>query len=176
MNVLIIVDMQETSFTNSDKFDSDGVIERINLLSEHTRNHGGKIIFIQHDGTKEEGLLPFTKGWEILGKLIKKDTDVVVRKTINDSFHNTELSKILSNIDVEKLIIAGWATDFCVDSTVRTAVSLGFNVIVASDCHTVSNRPHLDAEKVIEHHNWIWKNLIVLENSIEVLPLSELCR
>ncbi len=175
MKILVIVDMQEASFANPDKYDSDGVIERINLLSEHTRNHGGKVIFIQHDGTKEEGLLPYTKGWEIIRKLIKKDSDIIIRKSINDSFQNTELKNILLGLKIEKFIIAGWATDFCVDSTVRSAVSLGFNVVVASDCHTVSNRPHLNAKKVIEHHNWIWQNLIVLENSIEVLPLSKLC-
>ena len=41
MNVLIIVDMQEASFANPDKYDSEGVIERINQLSENIRQNGG---------------------------------------------------------------------------------------------------------------------------------------
>jgi nicotinamidase-related amidase len=45
-------------------------------------------------------------------------------------------------------------------STVRSAAALGYPVVVVSDCHTVSDRPHMDAEKVIEHHHWVWRNLI----------------
>jgi hypothetical protein len=37
---------------------------------------------------------------------------------------------------------------------------LGFDVLVVSDCHTVSARPHMGAERVIAHHHWVWSNLI----------------
>jgi nicotinamidase-related amidase len=175
MNVLIIIDMQEASFVNLDKHDSEGVISRINKLSTHTREAGGKVIFIQHDGTIDEGLFPSTPGWEILLSLVRADSDIVVRKTINDSFCDTQLNRILRELNASKIIISGWATDYCVDSTVRSAVSLGHNVVVVSDCHTVSNRPHLTARQVIEHHNWTWKNLLTASNSIQVLQLSEWC-
>ena len=55
--------------------------------------------------------------------------------------------------------MTGWATDLCVDATVRSAAALGFQVVVAN-AHTVSDRPHLDARQVIEHHHWVWRNLI----------------
>ncbi len=55
--------------------------------------------------------------------------------------------------------VAGWPTDMCVDATVRSAAALGFKVVVVEDGHTVSDRPHLDAERIIEHHHWIWQNL-----------------
>ena len=175
MNILIIIDMQEASFMNPDKHDSGGVIDRLNQLSMDTRKNGGKVIFIQHDGTIDEGLLPLTPGWEILSALTKTDSDIVVRKTINDSFCNTRLSLILRELNADKIIISGWATDLCVDSTVRAAVSLGHNVIVISDCHTVSNRPHLEASQVIEHHNWAWQNLLTANNSVQVMPITEWC-
>lgn len=175
MNILIIIDMQEASFFESDKYDSDGVIERINQLSEWVRGNGGKVIFIQHDGTIEENLVPLTPGWEILETLSQIDSDIVVRKTTNDSFYETELNELLKELCVEQLIISGWASDLCVDSTVRSAVNLGHNVIVASDCHTVSNRPNLKADQVIAHHNWLWANLLTPGNSVEVKSLSGLC-
>jgi len=122
MDVLLIIDMQEASFYESDKFDSDGIINRINQLSQHTRANGGCVIFIQHDGTEGEGLIPNTPGWEVLSALTRTDSDTIIRKTTNDEFYNTELHRVLSEINPEKLIISGWATDFCVDTTIRSSV------------------------------------------------------
>lgn len=175
MDVLLIIDMQEASFDESDLFDSDGVVRRINQLSEHVRKNGGKVIFIQHDGSEKEGLSPNTPGWETLSILTKSSSDSVIQKTTNDAFYNTELNNYLTELKPEKLMISGWATDFCVDTTIRSAVSHNHNVVVASDCHTVSNRPHLKALQVIEHHNWVWSNLLTLGKEIEVVSLSGLC-
>jgi len=68
-------------------------------------------------------------------------------------------------VQASRVILVGWATDFCVDGTVRGAVSRGFNVVVASDCHTLDDRPHMRARDVIAHHNWVWKNLITQGSS-----------
>ena len=56
--------------------------------------------------------------------------------------------------------MTGWATDLCVDATVRSAVSNHHQVVVVTDAHTLSDRPHLDARSVIRHHHWVWSNLI----------------
>ncbi|MCP5054139.1 MAG: cysteine hydrolase [bacterium] len=174
MEALIIIDMQESAFTNSDKFDTNGVIDRINRLSGHVRKKGGKVIFIQHDGTVKENCAPFTAGWKILSSLNRTDSDIVVRKTLNDAFYSTDLDKQLRKRGIKKVIISGWATDFCVDAAVRSAVSRGYDVVVASDCHTVSDRPHLKAEQVIEHHNWIWGNLVTSGNNVELLSAGQI--
>ena len=175
MDILLIIDMQEASFKNSDKHDSDNVVARINRLSQHLRQNGGKVVFIQHDGTEEEGLLPFSPGWEILSSLVKYEDDIVVRKTINDAFYNTELNEFLRKFGEVRLLVSGWATDFCVDTTIRAAVSYGYKTVAVADCHTVSDRPHFKAEQVIEHHNWIWKNMLAPKERIEVLPANTLC-
>ena len=52
------------------------------------------------------------------------------------------------------------AGDFCVDATVRSCTARGFETWAAADGHTVSDRPHLSAAKIIEHHNFIWSDLI----------------
>ncbi len=174
MEALIIIDMQESAFKNSDKFDTSGVIDRINRLSEQVRKNGGSVIFIQHDGTAEEECAPFTPGWEILSLLNKPDSDIVVRKSFNDSFCNTDLDQQLRKRGIKKIIISGWATDFCVDAAVRSAVNLGYHVVVASDCHTVSDRPHLKAEQVINHHNWIWTNLITPGKKVELFSAKQI--
>ena len=98
---------------------------------------------------------------------------MVVRKTLNDAFAETDLQATLQRLAADRVVIAGWATDFCVDTTVRSAVSRRYNVVVASDGHTLADRPHLDAPSVIQHHNWVWSNLITT-TSIRVMSAGEL--
>ncbi len=172
MDVLLIIDMQEALFANQVRYDAAGVVKRINRLSDKIRNKNGKVYFIQHDGNSEEGLAPFTSGWEILSSLKKRDPDIMIRKTICDSFYQTDLKAKLDKLDIDRLIITGCATDFCVDTTVRAAVSHGYHVVIASDCHTTADRPHLNAKQVIQHHNWVWGDLIGPEKRVEVV-LSE---
>ncbi len=174
MDVLLIIDIQTASFTTKEIFDSKGLIQRINILAAKVRNNGGKVIFIQHDGNADEGLLPFSKGWALLPSLKMDHSDITIRKTICDSFYQTELKATLDRLKVERLLITGWATDFCVDTTIRASVSHGYSVIVPSNCHSVGDRPHLKAEQVIEHHNWVWDDLIVPAGKIQVLPMERL--
>ena len=160
MDVLLIIDMQEAMILGSPKHDLSGVVERINRLAERVRNRGGQVVFIQHDGPPGDDFAPSSPGWKILDALHQGPTDRVIRKTLNDAFHATSLESYLNDVGAERILVSGWATDLCVDTTVRSAVSLGFKVVAVSDCHTVSDRPHMGADRVIEHHHWVWSNLI----------------
>ena len=160
MDVLLIIDMQEGLLLGEEKHDLACVVERINRLAERVRQGGGCVVFVQHDGDCGDDFAPFTSGWAILASIRREPQDRIVRKTLNDAFLGTSLQSDLLELGAGRVLVAGWATDLCVDATVRTAAALGFVLIVVSDCHTVSARPHLSAERVIEHHHWIWTNLI----------------
>ena len=74
-----------------------------------------------------------------------------------DSFLNTSLHEELQNQSIEKLVIVGMQTEFCVDTTVRRAYSMGYTGnIVVSDGHTTFNSDHLKGSQIIDHHNNIW--------------------
>jgi nicotinamidase-related amidase len=103
---------------------------------------------------------PLAAGWPILAALARESHDLVVRKTLNDAFYGTSLGETLARLGVSRVLVVGWATDLCVDATVRSAAAQGHDVVVVSDCHTVSDRPHLPAARVIEHHQWVWSQLI----------------
>jgi nicotinamidase-related amidase len=97
----------------------------------------------------------------------------VVRKNLNDPFAGTDLQTFLKEMAPDRLLITGWATDLCVDTTVRSAVENHHNVVVVADGHTLSDRPHLDAISVIRHHHWVWSNLIT-RRSIKLASTDEL--
>ena len=174
MDALLIIDMQKTSFEEIERYDAKGVVQRINDLAASARRYGDMVIFIQHDGTEQDGHKPFTRGWEILDELVQKNSDLVVRKSTCDSFYQTSLESALRELGAKRLIITGCATDFCVDTAIRSALSKDFSLLVPEDAHTTANRPHLTAAQVIEHHNWVWKNLLPNEQEIPVIPAANI--
>ena len=155
------------------KHDSQGVIQRLNLLADALRTVGGVVIFVQHDGPENDDLYPGLPGWYLLPELDARALDPIVRKKSCDAFLGTTLEEILQANSIERLVITGCATDYCVDTTIRSALGRGYSTVVPMDGHTTSNRPHLSAEKVIEHHNAIWVNFIAPNGPAIVCPCSE---
>ena len=173
MNALIVVDMQVGLLNGPPKHDLHGVIQRINLLTAMVRKRSGKVIWVRHCGKRGGGFERGTEGWSFLPDLSRHGDDLVVEKTLNDPFARTSLHETLERIAPDRVLVAGWATDSCVDSTIRSAISNDYHVVVVSDGHTVSDRPHLDAATVIRHHHWVWSDLIT-NRSVRLMTTSQL--
>jgi nicotinamidase-related amidase len=169
---LLVVDMQVDSFV-SPRHDTVGTVARLNELAARVRNAGGMVVYVQHDGREGESHFPHTRGWHLLPELDKKEEDVVIRKAACDSFLDTGLNELLCARGVDHVIVGGCATDYCVDTTVRRALGIGFRVTVPADAHTTANRPHLDAPSIIRHHNFIWADFIAPNGPAKVVPASE---
>lgn len=174
-NALLIIDMQKGSFTPaSPRHDTDGVVQRINDLAEKFRNDNLPVIYIQHDGSVANAFVPNTTDWEILDDLIVSEGDILIDKYANDVFYKSKLGSTLADLGVDHLLITGCATDFCVESTIQSALTKDYNITVIADAHTTGNRPHLPAEKVIEHYNWVWQNMIPTKGNITVKKAAEI--
>jgi nicotinamidase-related amidase len=171
---LLIIDMQVGVFTpETPRHDAEGVIARINAIASALRRSGGTVVFIQHDGPKGDTFEPGKPGWQLLSSLERESDDQVVHKTACDSFYDTDLSAVLSRQGVRRLLVTGCATDFCVDTTVRAAMSREYEVLVVADAHTTANRPHVDALSLIRHHNWLWQDLIHPKVRVQVVAAHE---
>ena len=173
MDAMIVVDMQVGLLDGPPKHDLQGVIQRINSLTAMVRKQSGKVIWVRHCGKRGDGFERHSEGWSFLPELSRHQDDVVIEKTLNDPFARTPLQEILERIAPDRVIVAGWATDSCVDSTIRSAISNDYHVVVVSDGHTVSDRPHLDAVSVIRHHHWVWSDLIT-DRSVRIMTTSQL--
>lgn len=172
---LLVIDMQKGSFTEkTPRFDTVGVVQRINELAAMQRKNNLPVIFIQHDGTGTGEFEKNTIEWELLDELKVDPTDTLLDKYANDVFYHSLLHAKLTALNIEKLLITGCATDFCVESTVQSALTKDYHITVVSDGHTTGERPHLTAEKVIEHYNWIWQNMIPTKGDIKVSSFQEI--
>ncbi len=172
---VLVIDVQAGLFrTESMAFEAETVIARVNEVTAKARTAGAPVFLIQHDGEPDsDWLAPFTDGWKLHPNLMVRPGDLVIHKTTCDAFYGTSLESELHARRVTTLVLMGYATDFCVDSTLRNAVSKDFGIIVVADAHTTANNPVLKASLVRQHHNWAWANCIA-RKGVTVLQASEL--
>jgi len=150
---LLIIDVQCGLCTGEEAaFDIDQVIERINALGAKARTAHAPVIFIQHE--EDSGPLQFgTDGWQLAARLAARPADLRVRKTTPDSFHRTDLHRLLQEQGITHLVIGGLQSDFCVDTTVRRALALGYHVVLVADGHSTVDNGVLSAAQITAHHN-----------------------
>jgi nicotinamidase-related amidase len=173
-DALIIIDMQQGSFgAATPRHDAAGLVGRLNRLAAAVRSTGGEVVFVQHDGPPGDPHHPDLPGWKLLPDLDARPGNTVIRKTSCDAFLDTALEAFLAAKGINRLIVTGCATDYCVDTTVRSALARGIPTVVPSDGHTTSNRPHLAAEKIIEHHNAIWADFLAPRGPAAICPCAE---
>lgn len=156
---LLVIDVQQGLCEGEcDAFESQQVIGRINKVAEKARAAGAIVVFIQHESMSaflERG----TDAWQLANGLHVEPTDARIRKTTPDSFNGTELGEFLGQRAVTDLVICGMHTEFCVDTTTRRALALGYPVILVADAHTTEDKEHLSAAQIIRHHNETLSNV-----------------
>ena len=138
---------------------SDEVISNFNKLTNKARASNAFVIWIQHETPNHEILKFQTSGWQLPNNLDQAESDFYVRKTTPDSFLNTDLFQILTNQAVSELVVCGYASEFCVDTTIRSAAAKGFQITLVSDTHTTHDKSHAPAEFIIQHHNATLPNI-----------------
>ena len=75
-----------------------------------------------------------TWGAKIIDELKPKEGDkVVTGKCTLCGFNNTDLEKIIKKANIKNIVIGGFLTNFCVESTARTAYDKGYSVTVIKD-------------------------------------------
>lgn len=153
VTALLIIDVQHVlSDGHYAVFESKQVIERINSVSHAAREHGALVVVIQHESTG--GALDHgSVGWQLAANLEVASSDQRVRKTAADSFHRTPLQEVLVKNSVERLVICGFQSEFCVDTTTRRALALGYEVVLVSDGHSTLDNAVLSAAQIAAHHN-----------------------
>jgi nicotinamidase-related amidase len=66
--------------------------------------------------------------------------EIVVEKDVNSGFIGTSLEVQLRRKGISRLVIVGFFTNFCVETTTRMAGNLGFDTYLVDDCCSSSNR------------------------------------
>jgi nicotinamidase-related amidase len=79
-------------------------------------------------------LIRGTKWVEIDPRLRRRPSEIVIEKKYASAFFGTPLTSILTDEDVDTLIVTGCTTSGCVRATVVDALQNGFRAIVPKEC------------------------------------------
>jgi len=159
---LIIIDMQEIFFNHPKNYLYDRIqlVKNINILIKQAHEKNIQVIFIQHTDPNEQSALYEGKNdWKLHQNLLLSTTDKIIKKSKWDAFYKTELLEYLKSKAIEQLIFAGAQTEFCLDTTIRAAYSLGFQQnFLYQNTHSTINGSILNADNIIDHHESILNN------------------
>ena len=131
----------------------DAVVARLAGVKARAKAAGVPVILVQHDGDDDHRLRTGGEGWRLRTEIAPAAGDIVVHKTASDSFYATDLQARLDALGATHLVVGGCMTPYCVDTTVRRAVSLGFDVTLLSDGHMTTDGHSLTFDQIVEHHN-----------------------
>ncbi|MGW7463475.1 isochorismatase family protein [Streptomyces xantholiticus] len=142
VEALIVVDVQ-SAFVTGDGAVPDAVrlLDRTTDLIARARRSGALVVHLQNDGPSGADDEPHTPGWELHHPVEAGTTEVVIRKPEDDGFVRTSLGSLLTDSGVKALAVCGVMSEMCVQATARTALALGYRVVLPHDAHATQNIP-----------------------------------
>ena len=104
-----------------------------------------QVAFTRHDSREAKSPLKFSlpTGAQKPGFEPAID-EIVVEKDVNSGFIGTSLEVQLRRAGISRLVIVGFFTNFCVETTTRMSGNLGFDTYLVDDCCATTNRVGLD--------------------------------
>ena len=169
-----IVDLPGATRTLEARAALDLVVAKIARLLEWARQRNTPVLFVQHDGGPGSRLARGTPGWEIRREIAPAAGEPVIEKNACDSFFETSLGRELEARQAKELIVAGCMTQWCVDTTVRRSVTLGYDVLLVADGHMTADLGALKFEQIIAHHNLVLDGFEADSHTVRVLPLDKI--
>jgi nicotinamidase-related amidase len=133
---LLVIDVQNEYFSGKLPITyPDGSLEHILAAIDAARSKDIPIVFVQHTAPREDSPT-FRKGsdeWKLHPAIANMRPDLLIEKSLPGSFTGTVLDSWLREKGIETVVIAGYMTQMCCDTTARQAMHLGLRVEFLSD-------------------------------------------
>lgn len=163
---LILVDVENDFLSKDgvlhaavkDSLDANNTIRNLKRTLDAARRSGLRIIFTSMSFSydySEMGHTPYgiltaikdssafkrgTWGAEIADEIKLEDDDIVIQKSTMCAFKQTNLKKTLEDNGIQTLVFAGLVTDLCLETSMRSAYDMGYEVISLVDCMASLNQ------------------------------------
>jgi nicotinamidase-related amidase len=147
------------------------VLMNIAGLLSRARSAGVPVIYVQDN---DMGAPVGSPEWQIHPTVAPKLGEPVVNKMACDSFYETALADELDKRGIDRLIVCGCRSQYCIDTTCRSAVARGYDVTLAGDAHTTMENGVISAAQIIAHTNRTLNGFGNAQHEIAVQPTAEI--
>lgn len=172
--VLLVIDVQQ-AMIDDHPARMDEFLLNIKLLIDAAHNGGTEVVYVRHDGGEGDMLAYGTPGWQLDRSLRPREEERIFDKRLGSAFRQTGLRDYLESRGVERLVVCGMQTEYCIDTSVKVAFELGYTVIIPASATTTYSNPFLSGDKLIHYYErMIWHEpLARVADLEEVLALLQ---
>jgi len=148
-STLVLIDCQKTYTYGVMELDGvQSALDETAALLDRARTAGIPIIHVQHDDGPGSLYDAEGESGAIVERVAPRDGEPVVRKQYPNSFVETDLDEQLKAVGATNLVIAGFMTHMCVNSTARAAFNLGYAPTVVAAATATRSLPGIGGEQV----------------------------
>ncbi len=144
-STLVMIDCQQTYREGVMELEGvEAALKECAALLDRARNAGATIIHIQHEvgpGTPYDTNAPIG---QIADLVAPKEGEAVITKNYPSAFEKTSLEAALKKAGAEDLVLAGFMTHMCVNSTARAAFNHGYRPTVVASATATRSLPGPD--------------------------------
>jgi len=141
-SALIIIDAQNTYCEGIMKLDGmEKALKECRLLLDRFRKAGRPVFHIRHDAGQGSPYDVKNHIGQIVDVLAPLEGEPVITKNYPNSFVGTELDDLLKKAAIQNLILTGFMTHMCVNSTARGAFNLGYRATVVASATATRSLP-----------------------------------
>jgi len=145
-SVVVVIDVQQEYVDGAlVLIGVDDALVEVAKLLEKARKSGTPVIHIAHKGQKG-GVFDTEEGGKgaFAALAAPQKGEVVVEKGLPNAFAGTNLLEKIEGIGRKELIICGFMTHMCVNSTARAALDLGYRTTIVSQACATRDLPNLN--------------------------------
>ena len=152
-SALIVIDAQQEYFAPLGKVVLPGgpaAAHGIAAALDWARGRDVPVLHVVHESRKPGATIfaPGSPALEIHPDARPRDGEPVLQKHLPGSFTGTSLESLLRQHGVQRVVLAGFMTQMCVDTTARQAAHLGFQVTVLADATAAMGVTGPDGEPI----------------------------
>lgn len=144
-SALVMIDLQNTYTRGVMALENvEPAIEQAAQLLRRARAAGSTIVHVQHEAGAGTPYDTNAEIGEIVDAVAPEPGELRIVKNFPSSFVQTDLEEQLRAAGVTNLVLAGFMTHMCVNSTARSAFNLGFAPTVVAGATATRSLPSPD--------------------------------